>query len=278
MTNLKELLLTYQAKHLAIPAFNIDCFEIYQAVEAAVLETQQPCLVQLSASEDSFIEAERLYLLVKKANLQGLPIYLNMDHGQDLSRLKKLIALGFDMVHFDGSSLDYASNLSSATTFIADIKTINPQAVVEVEFNKINLIQNGVSSDSYTSPEQALDFISQSNADLLAVSVGNLHGVNLNQPEIIDLSRLQSIAQALPQTLLTLHGGSGISSDQIASAINLGIVKININTSLRLQFKQSLQNSLSTVNSEKVYDYLKPVIADLKKIVIQYLYQFSNHV
>lgn len=61
----KNLFSDYFASHQAIAAFNIDSFEIYQAVEAAVSETHLPCVVQLSPNEDKFITAEKLYLLVK---------------------------------------------------------------------------------------------------------------------------------------------------------------------------------------------------------------------
>jgi fructose-bisphosphate aldolase class II/tagatose 1,6-diphosphate aldolase GatY/KbaY len=201
-----------------------------------------------------------------------------MDHGKDLNRLKFLAKLGFNMVHFDGSSLDYQENLSQTTKFVAEIKTINPQCLVEAEFNKIELIEKGVSPQSYTSPAQALEFVNTAKADLLAVSIGNLHGVSATFPEIIDLKLLKSITQSLPDTFFTLHGGSGIPLDLVQSAINLGIVKININTDLRLKFKQSLKNNLTHSSSEKIYDYLNPVIADLKKLISTILIQFQNHV
>ena len=278
MNTLKELLLNNKNTQKAIPAFNIDSFEIFQAVEAAVQETSLPCIVQLSPNEDSFIQAEKLFLLVKKARLEGLPIYLNMDHGKDTARLTSLIKLGYDMVHFDGSSLPYADNLAAAIPFVANIKSINPEAIVEVEFNKINLIEKGVDPDSYTDPAQAAEFIGQTQADLLAVSIGNLHGVNANLPEIIDLERFKKITEALPNSLFTLHGGSGISPDLVISAINLGIVKININTDLRLQFKKSLGKYFSEINSEKIYDYFNPVISDLKTLIIFKLKSFAQYV
>ncbi len=276
MITLKELITNYKSTHQALPSFNIDSFEIYQAVEVAVAQTGKPCLVQLSANEDQFIQAERLYFLVKKANLDGLPIYLNMDHGKDLVRLKKLVGLGFDMVHFDGSSLDYQTNLSQAANFVSEVKSINPHVVVEVEFNHINLVEKGVSPDSYTNPQQALEFMTGTNADLLAVSIGNLHGVNLDLPEKIDLNLFKDIVSLLPDSSFTLHGGSGIAQEDIRSAINLGIVKININTDLRLQFRKSLTSSLSQNSSEKVYDYLQPVVSDIKEIVVQKLLAFSS--
>jgi len=149
MISLKDQLSRNKLEHKAMPSFNIDSFEIFQAVEGAVRETGLPCLVQLSANEDKFIEAEKLFLLVKKSQLEGLPIYLNMDHGKDLPRLTNLAKLGFDMVHFDGSSMAYADNLNAATDFVKNIKNLRPNILVEVEFNHINLLEAGVDPKSF---------------------------------------------------------------------------------------------------------------------------------
>ncbi|MBU1130319.1 class II fructose-bisphosphate aldolase [Patescibacteria group bacterium] len=267
MLSLNQLLNQYKQEKKAIPAFNIDCFEIYQAVEQAVIETKLPSIVQLSPNQDKFIQAERLFLLVKKANIEGLPIYLNMDHGKDLARLEKLAKLGFDMIHFDGSIFDYDKNLDLAKNLIDKIKSLSLSTVVEVEFNRIKAIDNSISPNIFTKPDQAKEFILKSGAKLLAISIGNLHGVNINQPEQLDIPLLSKIANNFPKdSFFTLHGGSGIPQDQTRQAIKLGVVKININTDLRLKFKQSLSNSINT-NSEKIYQYMTPVIDDLKEIV-----------
>jgi fructose-bisphosphate aldolase class II len=278
MIPLKQLLTQYRSEKKAIPAFNIDSFEIFQAVEAAVIETSLPCLVQLSPNEDEFIQAERLLMLVRKANTDGVPIYLNMDHGNNVDRLLRMVTLGWDMLHYDGSKTDYQTNLSTTKYFIDKAKSINPNIVIEVEFNHIEPVGDAISEDSFTKPAQALEFMSATNADLLAVSIGNLHGVSTNIPEHINISLLSEIHQTIPDNFLTLHGGSGISLDQVKMAISLGIVKININTDLRLKFKDSLKNQITTNNSEKIYEYLNPVIADVKEIVKQKLLNFSENV
>ncbi|MFA6250142.1 MAG: class II fructose-bisphosphate aldolase [Candidatus Shapirobacteria bacterium] len=275
MPDLRSTLTNYQAEGKSLPAFNIDTFEIYQAVEEAVRSTGLPCIVQLSPGEDKFIQAERLMLLAKKARLEGLPIYLNMDHGKDLARLEKLVRLGFDMVHFDGSPLDYSTNQAMSQLFISRIHQINPLALVEAEFNQIQPVSQN-SNLLLTDPIQAKEFVSRTGADLLAVSVGNRHGVPTAGSESINLPLLSEIRQCLPTTLLTLHGGSGIDSAQISQAVKSGIVKININTDLRLKFKHSLANALSAYSSEKIYDYFQPVVADLKQLIITKLLFFSS--
>lgn len=274
--NLKQTLTDYRSRHLALPAFNIDAFETYQAVELAVSQTKLPCIVQLSAGQDQFIQAERLLMLVKKAQIDGLPIYTNIDHGQNISRLESLIRLGFDMVHFDGSQFAYQENLSLSQILVQKIRQISPTALIEVEFNHINQTQKGIDSSGFTNPRQAKEFIQKTTADLLAVSVGNLHGVDINHPENINLDLLSRIQKSIPKTFLVMHGGSGIDQNQLSSAITTGIVKININTDLRLVMKKSLQDSLASTTSTKAYDYLRPVVDDLVKIMIKKLRQFTQ--
>lgn len=276
MTPLKDIFNQYRQAKMALPAFNIDSFEIFEAVRLAVSQTHLPCLVQLSTGEDKFFTAENLFLLVKKANLESLPIYLNMDHGTDVNRLEACLRLGFDMLHFDGSKMDYDTNLSATKYFVDKVKNLNPEILVEAEFNHIESVDT--ETINYTDPLQAKEFISQTGADLLAVSIGNSHGVNPLSPEHLNISLLSEIQKNLPDTFLTLHGGSGIPLDQISSAISLGVVKININTDLRLLFLDSLRHQLTIQKSQKIYDYLAPVIADLTELVKLHLYNFQKHV
>ena len=265
---LKQTLSTYRQQKKALPSFNIDCFLTYQAVEKAVSQTKLPCLVQLSSGQDKFVQAERLFILVKKAQIDGLPIYLNMDHGQDISRLSQLARLGFDMLHFDGSNLEYSINITQTADFISQAKKLAPQILIEAEFDPIQKL-------SLTSPDRAKQFIDQTHADLLAVSVGNLHGV-AKQPENLDLDLLFKIQALTPDTFLVMHGGSGIDAGQLSTAIKTGIVKININTDLRHVLRKSLLKSLTAIDSLKAYDYLSPVVDDLSLAVVQSLTNFSH--
>lgn len=277
MKTLRQLLTEYRGTGKAIPAFNIDSFEIYQAIEDSVKETGLPCIVQLSPNEDKFIHAERLFVLVKKAQIEGLPIYLNMDHGQDQIRLQKLISLGFDMVHFDGSKMEYLTNLETSQKFVHNLKIHYPHILFEVEFDKINLVESIVSPKSFTSPEKAFEFMTKTDADLLAVSVGNLHGISLKLPEIIDLNLLTKISNKIPEDkFITLHGGSGISPDQLSQAIKLGVVKININTELRNNFNNNLSQVYTKDFSQKIYENFSPAIDDLKNIIKSKLLLFST--
>ncbi|MAF25402.1 hypothetical protein CL634_07495 [bacterium] len=276
LPTLKQTLTDYRSRHIALPAFNIDCFATYQAVEAVISQTNLPCIVQLSAGQDQFIQAERLLMLVKKAQIDGLPIYTNIDHGQNISRLEQLVSLGFDMVHFDGSHFGHQENLSISQLLVQKIRQVSPHALIEVEFNQINSVQKGTDSSRFTDPKQAKEFIQKTKADLLAVSVGNLHGVDVKHPENINTDLLVQIQKSVPHTFLVMHGGSGIDPNQLNTAIASGIVKININTDLRLVFRQSLKDSLASTNSLKAYQYFKPAIEDISQIITKKLSSFSS--
>ncbi|MFA6602706.1 MAG: class II fructose-bisphosphate aldolase [Candidatus Shapirobacteria bacterium] len=276
MTSLLQLLASLRSQKLAVPAFNIDSWEIFQSIVRSLRAHPLPCIVQLSAGEDKFVEAENLFLLARRARIDGLPIYLNMDHGQDPTRLLSLVKLGFDMVHLDLSGKDYVTAVAQARDFVKSAKSINPQVIVETEFNHINLVGTDVDPSSWTDPAQASEFALTTKTDLLAVSIGNLHGVNTLAPEKLDLTLLSAIRAAVPESLnFTLHGGSGLSREDITAAIAQGVVKININTDLRLQCKQSLLREINSTKSDKIYDYLSPVIDDLTTIINQKLLQFS---
>lgn len=279
MLNLRQQFQNYRTRHWALPAFNIDSFEIYQAVEMAVAETNLPCLVQLSPGEDKFVNANRLLMLVKKANLDGLPIYLNMDHGSDVRRLEECLRLGFDMVHFDGSKMDYNTNLSASAFFVSQMKSKYPDSLIELEFNHINLVADTPTPDSFTNPATALEFIKKTGADLLAVSIGNLHGVDTLTPERLNISLLSEIRDALgDEVFFTLHGGSGVPLTQVQESLTLGVVKVNINTDLRLKFIETLRHQLTIKNTEKIYEYLTPTVAEVAEVVKQKLISFTQNV
>jgi len=114
----------------------------------------------------------------------------------------------------------------------------------------------------------------ETGVDLLAVFIGNLHGVYNSAPKL-DLERLKLIADST-DCFLSLHGGSGLSEDDIKMAIAVGrIVKINVNTELRLAFKETLTNVLKGSEELAVYKLMGPVEAAVQKVVEEKLDLFN---
>ena len=64
------------------------------------------------------------------------------------------------------------------------------------------------------------------NVDCLAVAFGTTHGVYLTEPKL-DLPRVARLREAT-NIPLVMHGGSGVSDEDYAVAIENGICKVNV--------------------------------------------------
>lgn len=68
-----------------------------------------------------------------------------------------------------------------------------------------------------TDPEQALDFVSKTGVDALAVAIGTSHGAYkfTREPdgEILSIETIAKINKRLPNTHLVMHGSSSVPAD-----------------------------------------------------------------
>ena len=120
----------------------------------------------------------------------------------------------------------------------------------------------------FTDPEAAKKFVQESKIDVFASFFGNVHGVFAGGGENLHLEILEKLAELLPDTFFSLHGGSGIPDDQVRSAIERGIVKVNINTEMRQAFKDNLEEALEKNPDEyALYKTEPPVIEAVQKVV-----------
>ncbi len=248
---LKEILATQ-----TLFAFNCDDFVIYKGIIQAIQEKDTPAILQLSSGQSKFWGLSRFACLT--AN-EPASIFTNFDHGTDLKIIKKVIDHGFPMVHFDGSGLEWEENISLT------------RKTVEMAYPEGMLVE-GEPEQENTSPEKAGEFAERTGVDLVAVFVGNRHGMEPGVPQHLDFERLKLIKQAVGDKVgLTLHGGSGVPKEEIRRVINQGlVVKININTRLRLAYQKALKKELSNYQGKfKVYNLMAPVTEAIKQEVIK---------
>ena len=64
-----------------------------------------------------------------------------------------------------------------------------------------------------------------------------------------------------------MHGGSGAHQEDIEEVIKMGVVKININTELRLAFANGLRLALQDPNEIVPYKYLQKALETVKMVV-----------
>ncbi len=278
-----EILQKAKAGGYAIGAFNVSSIETLRAITQAAQKLKSPIILEASDGEVNYVGINELVALVTLSRQEtNLPIILNLDHGKDFETCKKAVEAGFDYVHIDTSKLPLSENVAVAKEVV---KLAHAHGVlVEGEMDHIE----GSSEDHtkedprslqkagvYTDPQKALDFVGQTGIDVFASFIGNLHGVYANEIRL-NLELLDKIQQALPNTFLSLHGGSGINNADIRQAVKSNIVKINVNSELRIAYKMSLQESLNASNEVAIYKLTPPAIKAVQDVVESKILLFGS--
>ena len=101
------------------------------------------------------------------------------------------------------------------------------------------------SHSSLTDPELAAAFVQATNVDALAVSIGNVHTLEGGVAQI-DLDLLGRIQHAV-EVPLVIHGGTGFPPAAVAGAIEGGVAKFNVGTTLKRSFLDGLRAEVERV-------------------------------
>lgn len=274
MSKAKELLQKALNEGYAIGAFNAASLETLKAITNAGKKLASPLLIEASPGESNYVGIKNLVRLARTYEEElEIPIILNLDHGNDVSVIKKAVDEGFDYVHYDGSKTPFDENIKNAAEVVEYAHKKN--VLVEGEIDHIegsSADHTKESSDLYakkelfTKPEKAREFVEKTGIDTFASFIGNLHGVYANMIHL-DLKLLQEIREAIPNTFLSLHGGSGIYDEDVRKAIQTGIVKVNVNSEMRIAFKMTLQETLNNTDEIAVYKFMEKPISEVQKVV-----------
>jgi ketose-bisphosphate aldolase len=266
----RELYLKAQKDGYAIGAFNVSTLEAIKAVINAARRLKSPVIIETSEREMAFLEPTLVFDIVAElAENLRIPVGLHLDHGKSLKTARQAVEAGYTSVHIDGSNLSYEDNVKLTREVVNFAK--QKKITIEGELGHIagssqkHAEEIKIDQNMLTNPEKAKKFVAETRIDILAVSIGNIHGVYRNEPKL-DFARLDELKRlGLP---MSLHGGSGIPGDQIRRAIGLGINKINVNTELREAYTETLRKELAENLAEIVpYEYLPEEIEAIEDVV-----------
>jgi len=273
--NAVRIMKNAQEGKYAVGQFNVSTDEQITAIIEAAKNLNSPVIIGTSEGERDFIGVEQVVALVDTwiANT-GLPIILNADHCKSFDSVKEVVDAGYLGVHFDGSGLPFEENIKITRRIVEYAKNINSSILVEGELGCLPGSSDihreiEIRLSDLTQPEEVKDFVRKTGIDSLAVAIGNIHGMKAEGSDPhLHLDRLRQIQQIAPNVLLVLHGGSGTPVKDLEEAIKLGVVKININTEIRLAYRTALQKFLEENLSEvKSYKILSPAMEAVQKVV-----------
>lgn len=217
-----------------LPAFNTTNLEMTFAIAKGLNMAGLPGYIQISSNNLRLSDPETIVYLTKKALKDSdVPIGLHLDHGKTYEDVKACVNAGFTSIMIDASSLPFEENIKEVQRAVEYCHFYN--VPVEAELGCLQGKEEDIvnEADAKTDPDMVLDFVNQTGCDLLAVAVGNVHGLDI-QPKV-DLPLLKKISEISPVPLV-MHGGSGIPFETIQAARSCGLLKVNYGSDLRKAF------------------------------------------
>lgn len=257
----------------AIGAFNVHCFEMIPAMVEAAEELGVPVILQTSLGTAEYIGFETLIASVKAlAEKSKINVALHMDHCKDIKAIKRAIDCGYSSVMYDGSSLSIEENIINTKEVVAYAHARGVS--VEGEVGSIGGAEEGVvvhqDDVMYTRPEDALRFASETDVDALAVSIGTTHGQYKSKAKI-NYQLLEELKAKLGHTGLVLHGGTGVSDEDIRRCVKQGMKKINVGTELNKSYIEVVSQTFTAKDVTpltSLRNLLGPANSKIKDIIL----------
>lgn len=238
-----------------VAAFNVIQLEHAEALVAGAERAGAPVVLQISQNCVKYHGALAPIGLatLAVARAAAVPVAVHLDHAEDPALVHEAVELGFTSVMFDASTLDYADNVRATKDIAAHCHANG--VWVEAELGEVGG-KDGVHAPGVrTDPAEAAAFVAATTVDALAVAVGSSHAM-LTRTAALDFDLISRLRAKVPVPLV-LHGSSGVPDDDLTTAIDAGMTKINIATHLNKTFTQAvrdfLANNPSTVDTRKYF-------------------------
>src|SRR5579862_313788 len=272
--------------HYALGAFNLDNQETLKAVAGAAKAKKAPVLVEISKGEADALGLDNVRDMVDNYKADyGVEMYINLDHSPTVDDAIAGITAGFECVHID---ISQAEHDASDEEIIEKTKQVVKAAkltgaLVEAEPHYFggssNLhtekIDYAEIRKTFSTPEGAKAFVDATGIDTFAAAIGNLHG-KYPVPKVLDLDLLKRVRAAIDCNI-SLHGGSGTAPHYFVEAVKIGVTKININSDMRVAYRETLEKVLADNPDEyAVVKLMDQVIEAVQKVVESKIDAFNS--
>ena len=323
MITLRQLLDHAAEYGYGVPAFNINNMEQGLAIMAAAKKTSSPLIIQASRGARSYANDLVLAKLIEGLSelYPDIPLVMHQDHGNNEATCMTAIKYGFTSVMMDGSlkadgktPADYDYN-AGITRRVSDFAHW-AGASVEGEIGILGSLETGEGEKEdghgfegklehdqlLTDPDQAVQFVKETQVDALAVAMGTSHGAYkfTRKPDgdVLAMNVIEEIHRRLPDTHLVMHGSSsvpeelqeiinkyggemkptwGVPVEEIQRGIKHGVRKVNIDTDNRMAMTGAIRKVFAENPSE--FDprkYLKPAMEAMTKLCVERFEAFGT--
>ncbi|MBM3391580.1 MAG: fructose-bisphosphate aldolase class II [Betaproteobacteria bacterium] len=296
LVSMRQLLDHAAENGYGLPAFNVNNLEQVRAIMEAADETGSPVIMQGSAGARKYAGEAFLRHLIEAAieAYPHIPVVMHQDHGQSPAVCMAAIRSGFSSVMMDGSLMEDGKTVASYEYNVETSRKVVDFAhaigvTVEAELGVLGSLETmkGDKEDGHgaegtmtreqllTDPNQAADFVRQTNCDALAIAIGTSHGAYkfTKKPtgDILAIDRIKEIHARIPNTHLVMHGSSsvpqewleiirkyggqmketyGVPVEEIVTGIKHGVRKVNIDTDIRLAMTGAMRRHMAEKPAE----------------------------
>jgi fructose-bisphosphate aldolase class II len=257
LTPTGEIVAAAYAAGRGVGAFNVIQIEHAEALVAGAERAGTPVVLQISENAVRYHRAlaPLAVATLAIARASSVPVAVHLDHAKDRALVSEAIDLGLGSVMFDGSELAYDANVAATRDVVKQCHAAG--VFVEAELGEVGG-KDGVHAPGVrTVPSEGRAFVVATGIDALAVAVGTSHAMT-SKDASVDLGLIAEHRAASPVPLV-LHGSSGVPDAQLTAAVEAGMTKINIATSLNVAFTAAVRAYLdanpATVDTRK---YLAP--------------------
>lgn len=256
----------------AVGAFSVDHINSIQAVLRTSEKLESPVIIQTGQATLKQTKMNALAVVAKEmASEVKVPVVLHLDHGTGLSQSIQAIRCGYTSLMFDGSRLDIEQNMM-ITKQIREVAS-SLDLPLEAELGKLGTIGKE-EIHQLTDPDEAEMFVRATNVDSLAVALGNIHA-SYGEKVKINLEHLQVIHDRLGIPIV-LHGGTGVSEDDVKGAISRGVSKVNIATEWRRATIDYLRDQLADPSNNDFFALNKGITDTISSIVEEKIALFGS--
>ena len=232
-----EMLKKAKAGHYAVGQFNINNLEWTKAILLTAQELNSPVILGVSEGAGKYMAGYKTVVGMVNGMLEELkitvPVALHLDHGSYEGCLK-CVEAGFSSLMFDGSHYPIEENVAKTKELVKITREHGMS--LEAEVGSIGGEEDGVIGMGECADPNECKMIADLGIDFLAAGIGNIHGKYPANWKGLSFETLDAIQQLTGDMPLVLHGGTGIPTDMIKKAIDLGVSKINVNTECQLSF------------------------------------------
>jgi fructose-bisphosphate aldolase class II len=259
--NSREIIKNAQLNNYAIPQFNINNLEWAKCILSVSEKKKNPIILGVTKNVIEYIGGCKTIVNFVNGLIFDLkitvPVVLHLDHGRTLNDCIQAVEAGFTSIMIGTDQCETMQEKIELVKSIVEYGKSN-DVTIETELGSFD------KENSVFCIEDCVEMIKKTNVDAFAPALGSKHGMTKCS---VDFKQMEKLYNRISIPLV-LHGGSGLSDDDIEKAISYGCCKININT----------ENMVLWTNGVRKYLLDNPNEFNPRKIISAGITDMSNNI